>query len=97
MREQRSDLEDWVDELSLHAVLSPSASDETTLDFSIDYGLAHRNGQADVHDFEAPPGSELDDATLAELSREPRWIRRARRDGDSETTEFDPAHPERRR
>ena len=30
VREQRSDLEDWVDELSLHAVLSPLATDETT-------------------------------------------------------------------
>ena len=32
VREQRSDLEDWVDELALHAVLSPDASDDTTLD-----------------------------------------------------------------
>jgi hypothetical protein len=32
VREQRSDLEDWVDELSLHAVLSPLASDETTVE-----------------------------------------------------------------
>ena len=32
VREQRSDLEDWVDELALHAVLSPDASDETTLE-----------------------------------------------------------------
>ena len=32
VREQRSDLEDWVEELPLHAVLSPHASDETTLE-----------------------------------------------------------------
>lgn len=32
VREQRSDLEDWVDELALHAVLSPAATDETTME-----------------------------------------------------------------
>ncbi len=54
VREQRSDLEDWVDELALHAVLSPDASDETTL------GLLDRlagwlvsNGRADPSDFRA--------------------------------------------
>ncbi|MFC9558689.1 CpaE family protein [Agromyces sp. NPDC056965] len=32
VREQRSDLEDWVDALALQAVLSPASSDETTLE-----------------------------------------------------------------
>ena len=30
VREQRSDLEDWVDGIEIHAVLSPEASDSTT-------------------------------------------------------------------
>ena len=30
VREQRSDLEDWVDGMEIHAVLSPEASDSTT-------------------------------------------------------------------
>ena len=56
VREQRSDLEDWVDELSLHAVLSPLATDETTME------LIHRlsawliaNGRAEDRDFEVVP------------------------------------------
>lgn len=65
VREQRSDLEDWVDELMLHAVLSPEATDETTL------ALLERlaawligNGHADVRDFEAPPELAADDPLI---------------------------------
>ncbi len=32
VREQRSDLEDWVDGMAIHAVLSPEATDQTTVD-----------------------------------------------------------------
>lgn len=55
VREQRSDLEDWVDELELHAVLSPLASDTTTLDLLArlsDWLVA--NGRADQADFAVP-------------------------------------------
>ncbi|MEF3402636.1 AAA family ATPase [Agromyces sp. CCNWLW203] len=70
VREQRSDLEDWVDELELHAVLSPEASDETTM------GLLDRlamwliaNGRADEHDFDAPLALEIDDMPFIESAR----------------------------
>lgn len=59
VREQRSDLEDWVDELSLHAVLNPDATDETTvglLDRLAAWLVAH--GHADSDDFDAPPAPE---------------------------------------
>ncbi|MBM7831988.1 MinD-like ATPase involved in chromosome partitioning or flagellar assembly [Agromyces cerinus] len=68
VREQRSDLEDWVDELSLHAVLSPDASDDTTL------ALLDRlsawlvaNGRAESHDFDAPLALEVDDMPFVDL------------------------------
>lgn len=55
VREQRSDLEDWVDELSLHAVLSPSASDETTLElFRRLSNWLVESGKADPIDFDVP-------------------------------------------
>jgi MinD-like ATPase involved in chromosome partitioning or flagellar assembly len=56
VREQRADLEDWVDELSLHAVLSPLATDETTTEL-IDRLSAWliANGRADEQDFEIAP------------------------------------------
>ena len=60
VREQRSDLEDWVDELSLHAVLSPLATDETTIEL-IDRlsNWLVVNGRADAEDFAVPvEGSE---------------------------------------
>ena len=76
VREQRSDLEDWVDELALHAVLSPNASDETTLelirrlsDWLVD------NGKAGAHDFDAPPepeGAALSSGSV-ELLNETAW------------------------
>ncbi|MBT2516655.1 AAA family ATPase [Streptomyces sp. ISL-90] len=65
VREQRSDLEDWVDELSLHAVLSPAASDETTtllLDRLANWLIT--TDKASASDFEMPellvddPGTE---------------------------------------
>ncbi|WP_170296225.1 AAA family ATPase [Agromyces lapidis] len=62
VREQRSDLEDWVDELSLHAVLNPDATDETTvglLDRLASWLIAH--GHAETHDFDAPLALEIDD------------------------------------
>lgn len=65
VREQRSDLEDWVDELALHAVLSPNASDETTLE------LINRlsrwlisNGKAEEQDFDEPPVREIPPLTI---------------------------------
>ena len=56
VREQRADLEDWVDELSIHAVLSPLASDEVTAELFgrlSDWLVA--NGHADLADFAVPP------------------------------------------
>ena len=64
VREQRSELEDWVDELELHAVLSPSAADETTLeliDRLSDWLVA--TGRADAEDFAVASES----AVVAEL------------------------------
>ncbi|MGW9629489.1 AAA family ATPase [Agromyces sp. NPDC055520] len=62
VREQRSDLEDWVDELALHAVLNPDASDETTMAL-LDRlaGWLVANGHADEHDFDVPLALEIDD------------------------------------
>ena len=60
VREQRSDLEDWVDELSLHAVLSPLATDETTVELieRLSAWLV-ANGRADEEDFEVPVAAEI--------------------------------------
>ncbi|WP_156891237.1 AAA family ATPase [Agromyces subbeticus] len=61
VREQRSDLEDWVDELELHAVLSPQAADTTTLDLLArlsDWLVA--NGRAERGDFAVPEEPEPD-------------------------------------
>ena len=62
VREQRADLEDWVDELSIHAVLSPLASDEVTvelLDRLSDWLV--RNGRADADDFAEPPAEPVEE------------------------------------
>jgi hypothetical protein len=62
VREQRADLEDWVDELSIHAVLSPLASDEVTvelLDRLSDWLV--RNGRADADDFVEPPAEPVEE------------------------------------
>lgn len=69
VREQRSDLEDWVDEFALHAVLSPDASDETTL-MLLDRlaGWLIANGRAGAHDFDAPMPLEIDDMPFVELT-----------------------------
>jgi Flp pilus assembly CpaE family ATPase len=72
VREQRSDLEDWVDELSLHAVLSPDASDDTTLallDRLSGWLVAH--GRAEARDFDAPSALEVDDMPFVELVGQP--------------------------
>ncbi|MCD5344950.1 AAA family ATPase [Agromyces sp. S2-1-8] len=69
VREQRSDLEDWVDELELHAVLSPDASDDTTvalLDRLASWMIA--NGRASLHDFDAPLALEIDDLPFVDLT-----------------------------
>ncbi|RZS68635.1 Flp pilus assembly CpaE family ATPase [Agromyces ramosus] len=69
VREQRSDLEDWVDELALHAVLSPAATDESTLmllDRLAEWLVA--NGRASAHDFDVPLGLEIDDMPFVDLS-----------------------------
>ncbi len=58
VREHRSDLEDWVDELPLHAVLSPAATDDTTLELIerlSDWLVA--TGRAQTRDFDAPLGA----------------------------------------
>ncbi len=67
VREQRSDLEDWVDELTLHAVLSPTASDDTTLElFGRLSGWLVESGKADARDFD-PPAVHEPDGRLASL------------------------------
>lgn len=59
VREQRSDLEDWVDELALHAVLSPLAADDVTVDLieRLSAWLIS-NGKAAPEDFDAMPEDE---------------------------------------
>lgn len=59
VREQRTDLEDWVDDLPLHAVLSPQAAESTTrelLDRLSEWLVT--NGRADPADFEVEPEPE---------------------------------------
>ncbi|MGH3704328.1 MAG: AAA family ATPase [Agromyces sp.] len=60
VREQRSDLEDWVDALALQAVLSPASSDETTLELidRLTMWLIGR-GVAAASDFDVQPATEL--------------------------------------
>lgn len=73
VREQRSDLEDWVDELALHAVLSPLATDETTKEL-IDRlsGWLVANGRAEERDFEVQDEpEETPDQVLAALVSAP--------------------------
>lgn len=56
VREQRTDLEDWVDDLPLHAVLSPHATDVTTgelLDRLSTWLIS--NGRAEPGDFAISP------------------------------------------
>lgn len=68
VREQRTDLEDWVDDLPLHAVLSPHATDATTrelLERLSDWLIA--NGRADAEDFESSPEPDLGDI-IADLA-----------------------------
>ncbi|KQZ11090.1 hypothetical protein ASD23_02990 [Agromyces sp. Root1464] len=68
VREQRSDLEDWVDELALHAVLSPDAGDDTTirlLDRLAEWLV--ENGRAIASDFDAPAALEIDEEILGVL------------------------------
>ncbi|SIO09114.1 AAA family ATPase [Agromyces cerinus] len=68
VREQRSDLEDWVDELALHAVLSPDAGDDTTIRL-LDRlaGWLVENGRATASDFDAPAALEIDEEILGVL------------------------------
>lgn len=69
VREQRTDLEDWVDDLPLHAVLSPQASDTTTqqlLERLSDWLVA--NGLADDDDFEWLPEQSVGDVASPEES-----------------------------
>ena len=68
VREQRSDLEEWVDEISPHAVLSPNASDETILELLERLATwLIENGRAESHHFDVPPPLETPDVTLAAL------------------------------
>jgi Flp pilus assembly CpaE family ATPase len=67
VREQRADLEDWVDELSIHAVLSPLASDDVTselLDRLSDWLV--RNGRANAEDFAEPEPDIVDESAAAD-------------------------------
>ncbi|MGW9182883.1 AAA family ATPase [Agromyces sp. NPDC055661] len=74
VREQRSDLEDWVDELALHAVLSPLATDETTIELidRLSTWLV-ANGRADEQDFEVADDESVEtpDEVLAALVSAP--------------------------
>ncbi|MCD2443476.1 AAA family ATPase [Agromyces sp. SYSU K20354] len=68
VREQRSDLEEWVDEISPHAVLSPNASDETILELLERLATwLIENGRAEAHHFDVRPPAGVTDATLAAL------------------------------
>ncbi|MFE5670000.1 CpaE family protein [Agromyces sp. NPDC056523] len=72
VREQRTDLEDWVDDLPLHAVLSPHAADGTTqelLDRLSNWLIS--NGRADAEDFEVEPEPEVDDVISGLINTEP--------------------------
>lgn len=72
VREQRTDLEDWVDDLPLHAVLSPHATDATTselLDRLSDWLVS--NGRAQPADFDMPTEPDLG-AVIAALVEEER-------------------------
>lgn len=72
VREQRTDLEDWVDDLPLHAVLSPHATDSTTnelLDRLSDWLVA--NGRAKPEDFDAPPVPDVGNVIAALVASEP--------------------------
>lgn len=73
VREQRSDLEDWVDELALHAVLSPTASDETTLELleRLSAWLIS-NGKATSSDFDGPVQQAVGGSPAAALAIELR-------------------------
>ena len=84
VREQRSDLEDWVDELALHAVLSPNATDDTTLAL-LDRLAAWlvMNNKANALDFDAPLPVEIEDTPSVGLV-----------DPDETTGEEDDVQPE---
>ena len=69
VREQRSDLEDWVDELALHAVLSPGSTDAETsalLDRLMEWLIT--SGRASANDFDAM--APVDAAAPVPLSME---------------------------
>ena len=69
VREQRSDLEEWVDEISPHAVLSPNASDETIVELLERLATwLIENGKAESHDFDIPSQADVPDAALAVLA-----------------------------
>lgn len=72
VREQRADLEDWVDELSIHAVLSPLASDDVTSELldRLSNWLV-RNGRADPEDFVEPAPDSAAEAQATETPEEP--------------------------
>lgn len=99
VREQRTDLEDWVDELSLHAVLSPHASDEVTLELleRLSTWLVS-TGKADSHDFVVAPTRDFDDlhyltdAEINEADDETSWPQSARTDEFDQLTRS-PAEP----
>lgn len=66
VREQRSDLEDWVDEVTLHAVVSPLASDDELKE--VIGGLARwliGQGRAEADDFRPSEAADAQERTRA--------------------------------
>lgn len=87
VREQRADLEDWVDALSIHAVLSPLATDGVTLEL-LDR-LAEwlvSTGRAERGDFEPPADSPVaeESAPQAEAESEAQTEAEAEADAEAE-------------
>ncbi len=73
VREQRTDLEDWVDDLPLHAVLSPQASDTTTQQL-----LERLHAQAGIHSASqlVLPDRQVEDAAQERHARQQRRVDR---------------------
>ncbi len=73
VREQRTDLEDWVDDLPLHAVLSPHATDATTSELleRLSSWLVE-NGRADAADFEIRTRPDFDGLVSEDMATLPQ-------------------------
>ncbi|MGI9824296.1 AAA family ATPase [Agromyces sp. Marseille-Q5079] len=97
VREQRSELEDWVDQLDLHAVLSPDASDEVTLElFERLMRWMVTTGRAEAADFEVPTPTPDEVRAIVEGPFVPRVDEAEAEDApveSDETAEAVPAGP----